>query len=136
MRLAQHGARDVVRVGDLDVARRHATLEHVLDAAEQLLVLELLVAEADERLERDLVAEPVLAGELEHLGADVALDEPEDVGVGAALHLAQQAALRVREEREFVDLRQAGGQERLREVEIAAAHHVARRCPSGRASTP
>ena len=34
-----------------------------LDAAEQLLVLELLVAEAHERLERDLVAEPVVAAE-------------------------------------------------------------------------
>ena len=38
-----------------------------LDAAEQLLVLELLVGEAHQRFQRDLVAERVVAAELEHL---------------------------------------------------------------------
>ena len=66
---------------------------HRLDAAEQRLVLELLVGEADQRLERDLVAERVLAADLEHLGADEALDQAEQVRVGAALHLARAAAL-------------------------------------------
>ena len=64
-----------------------------LDAAEELLVLELLVGEAHQRLERRLVAEPVVAADLEDLGADVALDQAEDVGVGAALDLAQQPSL-------------------------------------------
>ena len=76
------------------------------------------------RDQRDLVAEPVLSRDLEHLGTDEALDEAEDVGVGTALHLRQQAPLVCSQERELVDLRQAGGQERLREIEVAAADHV------------
>ena len=67
--------------------------DHRLEAAEQLLVLELLVGQAHQRLERDLVAEPVTAADLEHLGADEALDQREHVGVGAALHLREQALL-------------------------------------------
>ena len=86
---------------------------HALDAAEQLLVLELLVAEAHQRLERDLVAEPVVAAHLEHLGGDEALDQAEYVGVGAALDLAQQALLVRGEEVEAIDLRQPVGQELL-----------------------
>ena len=43
--------------GDERVARGHVRGHQRFDAAEQLLVLELLVREADERLERDLVAE-------------------------------------------------------------------------------
>ena len=72
-----------------------------LDAAEELLVLELLVGEAHQRLERDLVAEPVLAAHFEHLGADEALDQAEHVGVGAALDLAEEAPLVRREEVEL-----------------------------------
>ena len=64
-----------------------------VDAAEQLLVLQLLVAEPDQRLERHLVAEPVVVADLEHLGVDEALDQPEHVGVGAALDLADEALL-------------------------------------------
>ena len=96
----------------------------MLDAAEQFLVLQFLIAEAHQRLERHLVAEPVLPGDLQHLGADVSLDEAEDVGVGAALHLREQSALGAGEEGELVHLREPGGQEGVREVEVAAAHHV------------
>ena len=99
--------------------------DHRLDAAEQLLVLQLLVGEAHQRLERDLVAEPVVAADLEHLGADVALDQAEDVGVGAALDLAHQALLVGAEEIELADLGEPVGQELLREIELAAADHVA-----------
>ena len=63
------------------VAGGHAGADHLLDAAEHLLVLDLLVAEAHQRLERGLVAEPVVAAHLEHLGGDEALDQPEDIGV-------------------------------------------------------
>ena len=90
---------------------------HALEAAEHLLVLEFLVGEAHQRFERDLVAEPVLAADLQHLGADEALDQAEDVGVGAALDLAREALLGRRQEGQLVDLRKAVGQEFLPEVE-------------------
>ena len=61
-------------------------------------MLELLVGEAHQRLERGLVAEPVLAADVEDLGADVALDHAEHVGVGAALHLAEQPLFAVVED--------------------------------------
>ena len=89
----QHGLRHVVRLRQEAVARRHAGRDHRLEPAEHLLVLELLVGQAHQRLERDLVAEPVTAADLEHLGADEALDQREHVGVGAALHLREQALL-------------------------------------------
>src|SRR5690606_32158142 len=54
-----------------------------------------------------------------------ALDQAEHVRVGAALDLAEQAALVVVEELDLVDLRQAVGQELLAEVEAPAADHVA-----------
>ena len=85
--------------------------DHPLDAAEQLLVLELLVGEAHQRLERGLVAEPVVAAHLEDLGADEALDQAEDVGVGAALDLAHEALFVRREKGELVGEREAVGQE-------------------------
>ena len=47
--------------GQEPVARRHARGDQRLDAAEQLLVLQLLVGEADQRFERRLVAERVAA---------------------------------------------------------------------------
>ena len=70
-----------------------ASAHHRLDAAEQRLVLELLVAEAHQRLERVLVAQPMIAADLEQLGCDETLDEAEDVGIGAALDLAGKALL-------------------------------------------
>ncbi len=88
-------------------------------------MLQLLVGQAHQRFERDLVAEPVTAADLQHLGADEALDQREHVGVGAALHLREQALLVGRQERQLRDLRQAVGQELLAEVELAAADHVA-----------
>src|SRR5258707_2495366 len=39
--------------------------EHRVDAAEQRLMLQLLVAEPDQRLERDLVAETVIEGQFQ-----------------------------------------------------------------------
>ena len=84
---------DVVGVDVEAIAGGQDVADHRVDAAEQLLVLQLLVAEADQRLERDLVAEPVVAAQLEHLGVDEALDQAEDVGVGAALDLAHEPLL-------------------------------------------
>ena len=88
-------------------------------------MLELLVGEAHQRLERGLVAEPVLAADLQHLGRDEALDQAEHVGVGAALDLAQQTLLVAAEKLERAHVRQAVGQEFMREIELAPANHVA-----------
>jgi len=66
----------------------------------------------------------VLTGQCEHLRADEALDQPEDVSVGAALDLAQRAPLSLCEESDLVDHRQPVGQELLREVKLTAADHV------------
>src|SRR5687768_2994051 len=88
-------------------------------------MLELLVGEAYERFECDLVAEPMTAAQLEHLRADVALDQAEDVGVAAALDLADQAALVGTEESQILDLRKAVGQELFGNVELAAADDIA-----------
>ena len=92
-RRTEHRLRDVVGLRQELVAGRHALARHLLEAAEHLLVLQFLVGEAHEGFERDLVAEPVLPAHLEDLGADEALDQAEDVGVGAALDLAEVALL-------------------------------------------
>ena len=88
-------------------------------------MLQLFVGEANQRLERVLVAEPVVAAHFEDLGADVTLDQTEDVGVRASLDLRQQAALVGAEEWHPVDERQAVRQELLREVEFSMPDDVA-----------
>jgi len=88
-------------------------------------VLELLVGEAHQRLERSLVAEPVVTAHLGDLRPDEALDQAEQVGVAAPLDLAEAQPLLLVEEGELIRLRQAVGQEFLAELEGAAADHVA-----------
>jgi hypothetical protein len=66
----------------------------------------------------------VVAAHLHHLGGDVALDQPEDVGVGAALDLGDQPLLGRAQEAEGRGLREAVGQEVLGVVEVAVADHV------------
>jgi hypothetical protein len=75
----------------------------------------------------------VLAADLQHLGADEALDQAEQVRVGAALHLAQRAALgRLRNGSSSTSERPRG-RKVLEKVEGTAADHVASRSPSARA---
>ena len=45
-------------------------------------MLQLLLAEPYQRLERMLVAKPVVVAQLQHLGVDEPLHEPEHVGIG------------------------------------------------------
>ena len=79
------------------VAGGHAVGGEALDAAEERLVLELLVGEAHERLEGDLVAHPVLAARFQHLGGDEALHQAEHVRVRPPPYLAEKDLfLRVR----------------------------------------
>jgi hypothetical protein len=76
-----------------DVAGGHLRREQLLEAAEELLVLQLLVGEADERLERDLVAEPMVAADLEDLRAMKRSARPNQVGVACGPDLAQEPSL-------------------------------------------
>ena len=92
--LAEHGMGDGVGVDVEAIAGGQNVADHRVDAAEQRLVLQLLVAEPDQRLERNLVAEPVILAQFQDLGIDEALDQPEDIGVGAALDLARRTAFR------------------------------------------
>ncbi len=112
------------------VAGGHAVRDHPLDPAEQLLMLELLVGEAHEGLERCLVAQPVVAGELEQLGADETLDQTEHVGVRAALDLRQQPLLRCGQAFDPVRPGQTVGQELLFVVERASLDDVALDIPA------
>ena len=95
--LSEHGPCHLVGIDIEAIAGRQRLAHHRLDAAEQRLVLDLLVAEPHQRLERVLVAQPVVAADLELLGGDKPLDQAEDVGVGAALDLAGKAFLVVGE---------------------------------------
>ena len=88
--LAEHGVGDGIGVDVEPIAGGQHLADHRVDAAEQRLVLQLLVAEPHQRLERVLVAEPVLVAQFQHLGIDEPLHQPEDVGVGAALDLAHE----------------------------------------------
>ncbi len=124
-RFPEDDRRDLVRLWQEAVAFGHLLRRHPLDAAEQLLVLQLLVCEAHQRLELGLVAEPVVAAHLQDLGADEALDEPEHVGVGAALDLGELPPLVRAQESELVDLGNAVRQELPRKIKFASADDVA-----------
>ena len=122
--LRQHSGCNAVRVEDERVAGGHALGAHALDAAEQLLMLDLFVAEPHHRFQRVLIAQPVVAAHLEHLRRDKAFDQAEDVGVRTALNLTELSLLVSREEVETIDLRQTVGQELLGEIERAPAYHI------------
>ena len=62
--LAEHGAGDVVGIDVEAIALGQHLADHRVDAAEQRLVLQFLVAEPNQRLECDLVAEPVIVAQL------------------------------------------------------------------------
>ena len=79
-----------------------------------------LMALPHERLERRLVAEPVMRRELQHLGADEALDQREHAGIGAALHLRHEPPLGRGQERQGFGTDERVREEFLREVEAAA----------------
>src|SRR5215472_4873955 len=90
--LAEHGMGDCVRFDIEAVAVRENLADHCIDAAEQGLVFQLLIAEPHQRFERNLVAERVIVAQLQDLGVDKPLDQPENIGVSAALNLAHKAS--------------------------------------------
>src|SRR5262249_7507786 len=73
---------------------------------------------------RDLVAKPLARRQLERLGADVTLDQPEQTGVRAALHVTHRALFLRREERQVVHLRVAIRQELALKIELTAAKQL------------
>src|SRR6185503_3557451 len=122
--LAEHRARDFVGVSDQHVTARHLDAECRLDAAEQLLMLDLLFAETHQAFERDLVAQAVADRDLQRLGADEALQQPEDAGITAPLHITHHALLLRDQEQQINDLDEPVRQELAAEVEAAAPKHI------------
>jgi hypothetical protein len=103
----------------------------LLHATEEFLVFEFVVGETDQCLHRVLVVERMRTALVQHLGADEAFDEAEDVGIGAALDLAQEPGVLCREERDRVHAREARGEEVAGEVELAVLQQVAVDLPFG-----
>src|SRR5215472_13904193 len=83
-------------------------------------MLQLLIAEPDQRFERGLVAEPMIAAQFKDLGIDKTLDQAEHVGVGAALDLAEIALLFRSEEGQRARQGEAVGEKLVREIEPPA----------------
>src|SRR5512138_2081566 len=87
-------------------------------------MLQLLIAKAHERLECDLIAEPMIATDFQDFGVDEALHEAEDVGITATLHLAHEAPLLGRQKWQLIHEREAVGKKLLRWLELASADDV------------
>jgi hypothetical protein len=122
--LAEHRGGHLVGIGHEAVAVGHDLPGQRLDAPKELLVLELFIAEPNERLEGHLVPEDVAAPELEDLRVHPALDEPEHLGVGAPLHLAEERPLLLAQEGEARREREPVGQQLVSRVEAPAADDV------------
>src|SRR5262249_11200300 len=122
--LAEHGVGDSVGVDIEAVALGQHLADHRIDAAEQFLMLQLLIAESKQCLERDLITEPVVSAQLEDLGIDEAFNQPKDVGVCAALDLAHESLLIGRQGVERIDKRKPVRKKLLRGVEAAPADNV------------
>ena len=104
--------------------------DHRVDAPEQRLVLQLLVAEPDQRLECNLVAEPMVVAQLQNFGVDESLDQPKDIRVGAALDLAREPLFISRQGRERIGERQSVRQELVGGIEAASPDNVLVNIPS------
>src|SRR5215469_10212633 len=90
----------------------------------KLLMLQLLVAKADQAFQANLVSHPVIAAKFKHLCVDEALDQTEDVGISTALDLTQVSFLIGQQEIHLVDLTQTIRQEFVREAERASPNDV------------
>ena len=128
--LAEHSVSDGVGIDVEAIAVGQNLADHRIDAAEQRLVLQFLVAEPNQRLERNLVAEPVVFAQLQDLGVDEALDQSKDIGVGAALDLAHEPLFSSRQGGERVGERKPVRQELVGGIEAAPADDVLVDVPS------
>src|SRR5262245_51039910 len=98
--------------------------DHRVDAAEQRLVLQLLVAEPNQRLEGNLVAEPMVVAELQDFGIDEALDQAKDIRVLAPLDLANEPLFIGRERRERIGQGKPVREKLVSNVEAAPPDYV------------
>src|SRR3954452_796400 len=104
--------------------------DHLIDTAKQCLMLQLFVAEPNERLKRNLVAEPVILAQLQDLGIDESLDHLEDIGVSAALDLTHEAFFVSRQGRELIRERKPVGQEFVGSIKAAPSDDILINVPS------
>src|SRR5581483_734596 len=88
-------------------------------------VFEFFIAEANQRLQRDLVASPVKLAQLKNLAVDEAFHQAEDVRIGPSLDLAEENPFVVAQKVELVDAGKRIRQELMRRVELAASYNVA-----------
>ncbi len=121
---AEHERRDLVGLRHEAITRGHRIRGQQFDTAEQFLMLQFFIREANDGFQRGLIAEGVIPADLEHLRADETLHQPEHVGVRAALHLRHQQPLRRVQERQTVHLRESVRQELVGRVEVTAANHI------------
>ena len=121
---------DGVRIDVKAIPKGQYIADHRVDAAEQRLVLQLLITEPNQRLERDLVAEPMIVAQLEDLSIDEALDQPKDIGVGAPLDLAHEPLLIARKGRKRMGQRKPIREELVSGIEAALPDHVFLDAPS------
>ena len=128
--LAKNSVGDRVVIDVETITGGQDIADHRVDEAEQRLMLQLLVAEPYQRLQRDLVAEPVILAQLQHLGIDEALDQTEDIGVGATLDLADEPLFIGRQGRESIRQRKPVGKKLLGGVEVSAPGSHPCRCPN------
>ena len=82
-------------------------------------MLQFLIAEPNQRFERDLVAEPVIMAQFQHLGIDEALDQPKDIGVRSPLDLADESLFAGRQGREGGSQRKPIRKELVGSIEAA-----------------
>ena len=102
-----------------DVAgRAEVALEGPAEAGEELLVLDLLVGEAEQRAELGRLPEHLGVGMLEHAGDDVLLHEIEEIEVAVAHDLVELEALPAVEEREPRRRRHGVGEEAAAEIQL------------------
>jgi hypothetical protein len=121
---------DGVRIDVKAIPRGQYIADHRVDAAEQRLVLQLLITEPNQRLERNLVAEPMIVAQFQDLGIDEALDQPKDVGVGASLDLAHEPFFIRRQGPERIRKREPVREELVSGIEAAPPDHVLLDAPS------
>jgi hypothetical protein len=87
-------------------------------------MLQFFVAEPDQRLQRDLIAEPVLVAQFKDLGIDEALDQSKHIGIGPALNLTDEALFIGGQRGECVGHRQRVGEKFVGGIETAPPDHV------------
>lgn len=109
---------------DVLALHREALAEHPAHRLEELLVLDLLLGEPQQRPHGEAIAVNVRLGPLGDRRDDVLLDEQEQVGVAGAPRLIESQPLVGRQERDVVDPSDPIGQEPLREVELQAGGHI------------